>query len=120
MSEIQNSNGQVLGTVASTRIVNESAIRQHALECSKRFRNGKFTRVGEDFINEVTIDVENLVRQLKSSNPAVLYDPLPPEGTFTTGALMDKVQANLNDLIGRIIQNKVRKQTTGCTLSSTR
>lgn len=107
-------------TLAPERLLNESAIRAHALACSKKYRAGKFTRVGEDFITEVAIDVENLVRNIRSKD-LTIHPALPVEGTFTTGALMDKIQVNLNDLIGRIIQNKVQKQPScGCTLGRTR
>lgn len=107
--------------LATLRVLNESAIREHALECSKKFRAGKFTRVGQDFLDEVHADVEALVRNVRNSSPTSLHDPLPTELTFTTGALVDKVQEALNGLVGRIIQNKVQRQpTVGVTLSRTR
>lgn len=102
------------------RLLNETAIREHALKCSKLYRAGKFTRVGQDFVEEVQIDVECLVRNIHSKD-ATLHPVLPVEGKFTTGALMDKVEENLNGLIGRIIQNKVQKQPScGVTLGRTR
>ena len=106
--------------IASERLLNETAIREHALRCSILYRAGKFTRVGQEFIDEVQIDVENLVRGLRGQG-ATLHPELPPAGCFTTGALLDKIQVNLNALIGRIIQNKVQKQPScGVTLGRTR
>lgn len=106
--------------VAPERMLNESAIRQHALRCSKQYRAGKFTRVGEDFITEVQIDVEHLVRNIKNQN-ATLHPPLYPDVDFTTGALMNKIEIQLNGLVARLIQSKVQKQPScGCTLGRTR
>ncbi len=107
--------------LATGRYLNESAIREHALECSKQFRAGKFTRVGTDFITEVQTDVECLIRNIRSNNPVSLDAPLETELKFTTGALMDKIEPELNRLIGRIIQNKTKRQpSVGTTLKATR
>jgi hypothetical protein len=105
----------------SDRILNESAIREHALACSKTFRGGKFTRVGQDFLDEVRIDVEALIVTLRNSHPTQLNTPLPLESGFLTGNLGDRVIHEWNNLVGRIIQNKVRRQpSVGQTLSRTR
>lgn len=109
--------------LATGRFLNESAIRQHALECSRQFRAGKFTRVGQDFLDEVQADVEALVRELRNKYPPTLHAALEPaENTCAvTGALLDKVKAELNRAICRLIQNKVQRQpTVGVTLSRTR
>lgn len=102
------------------RLLNESAIRKHALECSKRFRAGKYTRVGEEFLNEVIADVESLVRELRARYSNTVHPAMPPESNFVTGALMDKIAEELNNTIGRLVQNKVQKQTVGKTLTRTR
>lgn len=104
--------------IATLRRLNGAAIREHALRCSKQFRAGKFTRVGEDFVDEVTAEVEAFVRDLRDNRiQTKLHAPLPPgELCLTTGALMDEVQHALNQYIGRLLQNKVQSQTTGCTL----
>jgi|SRR5579859_59520 len=107
--------------LASGRYLNESAIREHALACSKKFRAGKFTRVGQDFITETLTDVECLIRNIRNNNPVTLDEPLETELRFTTGALMDRLEPELNRLIGRIIQNKIKRQpTVGCTARATR
>lgn len=112
-----------MSELATLRLLNESAIREHALACSKQFRLGKFTRVGEDFITEVRTDVEQFIRELRSRCVTVLHDPLEPSEniSFVTGALSDKVMGEINRVIGRIIQNKVQRQPScGKTLSATR
>jgi len=109
--------------LSSGRFLNESAVRSHALRCSARFRNNKFTRVGQDFMDEVKADVEAIVRELRNKAKTQLFDPLEPdEKTYcVTGALCDKVGVEMNHLICRIIQNKVQRQpSVGKTLSRTR
>lgn len=109
--------------LASGRFVNESAIRDHALACSKQFRAGKFTRVGEDFINEVKADIEAAVRSIRNQCRTSPHEPLelPENMCFTTGALSDKVMFEWNQMIARITQQKVQRQpTVGSTLRATR
>jgi hypothetical protein len=108
---------------ASLRFLNESAIRQHALECSKLFRAGKFTRIGEDFMDEVKADVACFVRDLRVlRNGTTLHEPLPIGNLkFSTGALLEATQDALDQYIGRIVQNKIQRQpTVGCTARRTR
>ena len=110
--------------LSSGRFLNESAIRQHALLCSQNFRAGKFTRVGQDFIDEVKADVEAAVREIRyKAKVREPWTPLEPSDNscFLTGALCDKLAVEMNYLIGRIIQNKVQHQPScGCTLGRTR
>ncbi len=109
--------------LATLRLLNESAIHEHALACSKQFRAGKFTRVGEDFQNEVRADVEAFLRELRNKWPVSIDPvlPLPESSCCVTGALSDKVMAALNDAIARLIQGKVKKQpSVGVTLRATR
>lgn len=110
--------------LATLRLLNESAVRQHALACSEKFRAGKFTRVGDDFLQEVRADVETFIRELRGAKwQTTLHDPLPlPENiSCVTGALSGKVMAALDEAISRLIQNKVQRQASvGCTLRATR
>lgn len=108
--------------LASMRYLNESAIKQHALRCSARCRNNKFTRVGQDFIDEVKADVEAFVRDLRNSaNKDVQPHPMiEPDEDFLTGALVEKLKPILNKTVARIIQSKVQRQTVGKTLGATR
>jgi len=107
---------------ASLRYLNETAIREHALDCSRKFRCNKFTRVGQDFIDEVNADVERIVRELRGRFPT-LHDAVEPtENTScATGLFRDKLMREMNRLIARIIQNAVQRQPScGKTLRRTR
>jgi hypothetical protein len=109
--------------LSSGRYLNESAIRDHALRCSARFKCNRFTRVGQDFMDEVSADVEALVRNLRNQCPTTLHEALEPDENTgcVTGLLSAKVTAELNRLICRMIQNKVWKQPScGKTLGRTR
>lgn len=106
---------------ATGRYFNDTAIRDHALECSKRLKGGKFSRVGQDFIDEVHADIECFVRAIRKQWPCFVHEQIQTEVTFTTGALLDRIQPVLNEAIARLIQNKVQKQPScGKTLSRTR
>lgn len=108
--------------LASMRYLNESAIKQHALTCAARFRP-KFTRVGQDFVDEVKADVEAFVRDLRNNanrEMALHGAPLVANEDFLTGALLEKLKPILNQTVARIIQSKVQRQTTGKTLGATR
>jgi len=109
--------------LSTGRFLNESAIREHALRCSARFKGNRFTRVGQDFLDEVSADVEALVRNVRNQSATGIYEPLEPfENTScVTGALSAKVMGELNRLICRMIQNKVQRQPScGKTLGRTR
>lgn len=107
--------------LASGRYLNESAIRQHALECSKACRAGKFTRVGQDFLDEISADVEALVRKLRNEHPTLTNPQLSCSFVFLTANLRDKLGAEMNSVIARLVQRKVERQPScGCTLGRTR
>ncbi len=106
---------------ATLRYLNESAIRSHALRCSARFKANRFTRVGEDFLDEVKADVEAVLRELRSKAPTQMFEPLATDELFVTGALQERAASVFNNLVARIIQNKVQRQPScGKTLSRTR
>lgn len=107
--------------LASMRYLNESAIKQHALTCAAKYRP-KFTRVGQDFIDEVKADVEAFVRSLRTDveKEVAMHPCLEPSEDFLTGALIEKLKPILNKQVARTIQSKVWRQTTGKTLTSTR
>ena len=107
--------------LSSGRYLNEAAIRLHALRCSAQFRANRFTRVGNDFIDEVKADVEAVLRDLRTSQGTHGAPALPHEAYLTSGVLDSKLEDIFNDLIGRIIQNKVARQPScGKTLGRTR
>lgn len=110
--------------LASGRYLNESAIHSYALHCSARYKAGKFNRVGQDFIDEIKADVESWIRGLRQQwkNASPFEDtPETDAETFTTGALMEKIQPELNQAIARLIKNKVwRHPSCGKTLGRSR
>lgn len=109
--------------LASGRFLNESAIRNHALRCSAKFKCNRFTRVGQDFLDEVSADVEAWLRELRNKYPTRIFEPLEPDEktSCVTGALCDKIGVELNYAICRLIQLKVQSQPScGKTLSRTR
>lgn len=107
--------------------LNQTALRGHALAVSKTYKRGRFTRVGQDFIDEVEADVEAAVRKIIIQSPAS-PDPLDPRSTqqlvlddFLTPDLRKKLLGEFNRLVGRIIQNKIQAQpSVGCTAGRTR
>lgn len=107
--------------LASMRYLNESAIRDFALGCSAKYKGGKFTRVGQDFIDEVKADVEVVLREIRAKSRIMTHAIEETDLDFVTGALVQKMQTVLNGLVARIIQRKVERQpSVGKTLSRTR
>lgn len=124
--------------IASDRpALNRAGIKEHALRCSKKYRAGKFTRVSEDVLLEIEADVEAFIRELRGKYKT-LHEPLGQRGyeavpcpsseeatweqtpSFVKGALMEKIQLELDKAIARLIQNKVQKQPScGCTVQRT-
>ncbi len=108
------------------RALNETAIRDYALECSKKFRAGLFRRVGEPFLDEVKADVEALVRGITAKYGSGPHQPLFMQDgqtcpSFATGALIEKIEKQVNEGIAKIVQAKVSAQPScGCTLGRTR
>lgn len=101
--------------------LNESALKRHALECSKANRSGRFTRVGADFIQEIESEVEALVRDLRNNRfPVQVNSVVPTDENFVKEALLEKVKDALNQAIARIIQQRVQRQpSVGTTLGRT-
>lgn len=107
--------------LASGRYLNETAIREHALACSKACKGGRFTRVSQEFLDEVAADVEALIRELRSKHSTLVFPEQPTTFVFTTRALSDKIASELNTVIARITQRKVERQPScGQTLKRTR
>lgn len=107
------------------RPLNISEIKRYALDCSVKNRAGVFERVGEEFLIEVAADVEDWVRKLRGDRPTlhpVVFEANEEDcPQFVTGELLDKVKAELNGMIARMIQNKVQRHPScGKTLKRTR
>ncbi len=111
--------------------LNQAAIAEFALRCSKTYRAGKFTRVGQDFKDEVVADIECLLRDIRAKYPTLhtalgqgrdIADMTGPDNVnIVKGSFVDHLETIVNQYICRIIQNKVQRQpTVGCTLGRTR
>jgi hypothetical protein len=50
--------------------VNRALVRQYALEMAKETRAGKFSRVGECFIQQINADARGLIRTRVQSHPS--------------------------------------------------
>lgn len=103
------------------RYLNSSAIKAHALQCSKTLRAGLFKRVGQDFIDDVQAEAERLIREIRSKYQPPVHALVSPEaGTkFVTGAFIKVAEEILNDAVPRIIQAKVQRHpSVGQTLKS--
>lgn len=98
------------------RILNASAVKEHALFCSQHIRSGKFTRVSESFLNEIQLEVEALVRSFEAKYPSKTHEDLHGEG-FATGQLWYKLQPVLDRAIARLIQRRIEQHpSVGSTL----
>lgn len=103
--------------------LNISAVKKFSLAVSAAKRNGKFTRVGSEFIAELEGEVEAIIRDLRNTRfPVPAEDQLTPENAnFVTGAMVEKLREALNNAVARIIQSKVQRQpSVGATLGRTR
>ncbi len=114
----------LLDAVNSTRDLNESAVRGHALKCSAEIKGGKFQRVGREFLDEVRADVEAVRRQLRNMYPVADGYPqveADANANFVTGHFMDTRRNEMDALVARLIQHKVKRHPSqGKTLLRTR
>lgn len=97
---------------------NRAAIRRHALKVSTEDRLGKFTRVGEEFINTVEANIEAFIRTFRRDiTTARLKQVQPDEGEkFLTGAGEQKLIEAFNLYFAREIHRQVNKVPCGKTL----
>lgn len=108
--------------MSDLRLFNRAAVKEHALKCSKEKRAGKFTRVGEDFFEEMEAGIEAIVREALAKafiDPCDLVQPAVC-AKFATGVLLERMGDALNAAIPRMIQKKVQRQPScGCTIGRT-
>ena len=96
---------------------NRAALRRHALKVSDTTRHGKFTRVGEAYLDDREADTENFLRQMRAINPNSVFEPVDigSEKFLTGEGERDLIEA-FNTWIGRNIQRAVDKTRVGKTL----
>lgn len=106
-------------SMKKARIMNTKAVKTFALGCSAKHRAGKFTRVGQEFLNEVEADIESMVRGME--RPGIDGDL---SGVvflnFVSGELMKKMERAVNVAVAKMILSKVKRHpTVGKTLGRT-
>lgn len=103
----------------SQSVTNHSAVKTYALGTSHRRKNGKFTRVSEDFLNAVDADVEAFIRKLTATDS--IHGPADecPGLTFVTKLAREKLEERLETVIRTIIFKRVMSHPSiGCTLKA--
>lgn len=98
--------------VATVRLTNAAAIKNHALKCSKTLRAGAFDRVSQDFIDAIQNGIDNTVREINAKWQPPIHAVVPADegkDKFVTGAFMEKVERILNEGVARLIQAKVQR-----------
>ena len=85
--------------------INVSATKRHALLCSQKLRAGKFSRVGEDFIQQIEAALEGTARVLAHS---VTTEILPTAEYFLTPAGERAVLDAVNAWIAKAVQKRVK------------
>jgi hypothetical protein len=89
-------------------VLKRALVKRHALACSQTFRRGKFTRVGQDFIDEVQGEFDSLLRQFVLPLTDDTPPPPAPAGLLSREARA-KVIESAELLAARLIERKVRR-----------
>jgi len=55
----------------SDKLLNRACSKRFLLECSARFKRGKFTRVSESFLDEIEGEVRTLMLKKVMSHPSI-------------------------------------------------
>lgn len=82
-----------------------AAVKRHSLVCAQKLRAGKFSRVGEDFLQQIEEDLESTARTLGQT---VTTEVLPTEEYFLTSEGEKHLLDNINSHIAKIIQKRVQ------------
>jgi hypothetical protein len=94
-----------------------SAIRQHALDVSTKTRNGKFSRVSQEFVQDIIAEIEGKLATLRTPpSNAEVFGAVEPEVEFLTGAGKKKLAKCFNTWVASTIYRKVQAARIGKTL----
>lgn len=104
------------GFKAPAPLFNRRAIKRHALKVSKQVRAGKFTRVSEDFLNNVCAAAESRWRALLAEVPNESFGQVEPTEQFLTSAGKKKLAENFNVFIAREVHRQSKNVRVGKTL----
>jgi len=107
-------------TITRTQsVINRSAVKAYALKVSKERRAGKFTRVGEDFLDQIEAEVEAVIRQTAGGPSSDVVIPDPDHDVLITGTALQHFKEKLAFRALVIVQSKVmRHPSIGCTLKT--
>ena len=94
---------------------NKPAIKRQGLRVSNEIRNGKFTRVGKTFVEEVIAEIENDLRRMEAPLSGALKT-VETDENFLTGKGLARLKAAFNKRIAREIQRKADNVRVGKTL----
>ena len=97
---------------------NTAAIRRQALRVSAHTRQGKFTRVSTEFIDNLVAIIEAKQREFEREAPSPIFGqvPIPEDENFLTGDGKKRLIAAFNTWIAREIHREVNKVRVGKTL----
>lgn len=101
--------------------MNNVAVKDYALKCSAEIKHGKFTRVGSDFLAEIQVEFEAIIRgiggKITLNFPEVTRDERPLLDLSDRTKLYDV----FTRLLTRLIQQRVEGQPScGQTLGRTK
>jgi hypothetical protein len=103
-------------------LLNRSAVKAFALQVSKEKRGGKFTRVSEQFIDDIEANIDATIRNLANAYGVSVDEYTAPDqeiSSFTTGRAQVKLRTMLEVAACKIIQLKVRRHPSiGVTLKA--
>lgn len=103
-------------TINKISLINRSAVKKHALKVSGSCRAGKFTRVSEEFIDNVESILDDVIRQTLSKMANTRFDSVPVDESsrrLLTDAAREKVASRMEEVLLRIIQLRV-ESTPSC------
>lgn len=104
-------------TEAKVSKLNKASTKGYALRCSELLRAGKFTRVGEAFLQSVEADLDSAIRQIGGALPE-RAPMLEKDETFVHWSDIEPlVREKIEQLVRSLIIRKVlRHPSLGCTL----
>jgi hypothetical protein len=99
-------------------MINKSVIHDYALKCSKELRAGKFTRVGQQFIDSVEEDLEGIIRATCPGSPPDRLPTVDGSKLFIVEAkVLPRLSEKLNKAVQCVVARKVmRHPSVGVTL----
>lgn len=101
------------------RILNQTAIRDHALKVAKQIKGEKFTRVSESFFIEIETDIETFIRSLAAKYPEKIHPNIVADSSvcFITGDALERLRDAMDAAIARLVQRRVEQHpSVGSTL----